>query len=85
MGNLREAIAEYAAEARLRRIEQYNLGKYKKSLSWASMQNYFNFCILEIQTDNQTMIINKPQYKLIAEYLKSEAFNTEKASVGAPA
>ena len=63
-------------DIRLKRIEKYNLRKYGRSLTASSLKHYFSFCVLEIQTDNQVLIINRLQYKLIAEYLKSERFNT---------
>lgn len=64
-------------DSRLKRIETANLKKYRKSITWCSLGSYFNPCILEAETDNKIIVINKKKYKLITDYLKSDAFNTE--------
>jgi hypothetical protein len=62
-------------DSRITRIQNHNLRKYKKSLSAVSMGIYFNPCIVEVQTDNDVVVVNKLKYKLIANYLKGLEFN----------
>jgi len=70
--------AEYVScqnfDSRLKRIQSYNLKTYGKSRSWVSMSTWFNPCIIEMR-DGKTLVINKAKYKLIADYMKSEAVN----------
>lgn len=60
---------------RLKAIETENLKKYKRSTAVVSMGLYFMPCIIELQSDNKIMVINKDKYKLIRQYMLSEEYN----------
>lgn len=61
-------------ESRMKRIEKQNLKKYGKSLSFSSLQGYFNPSVLEVDSSNQLYVINKKAYKLIRDFVTSENF-----------
>lgn len=64
-----EIISIKNFEDRIKRLEKNNIKKYKKSLSWISMLNKFNKCIIEIQIDKSTLITDKNKYKEIKKSL----------------
>lgn len=61
-------------ESRMKRIEKQNLKKYGKTLSFSSLQGYFNLSVLEVDSSNQLYVINKKAYKLIRDFVTSENF-----------
>ena len=69
-------ISYQAWDNRLKTIETKNLNKYKKSLTWSSLQLYFNDCIICIHSSDKAIEINQDKYKLIKNYIMSDKFNS---------
>ena len=63
---------------RMKSIETLNLKKYNRSTSWVSLQNYFD-CIIESNSNYNTITFNEAKYKLIRKYVMSEEFNKKSA------
>lgn len=60
---------------RLKSIEKKNIKKYKRSLTWISLEYYFNKCIIEVR--EKTIIIDEQEYKNIKKQVTSKEFNKD--------
>lgn len=54
-------------ENRMKTLEVRNLKKYGQSLTWTSLYNKFNACIIEIK--EKTLIFDEQKYKEIKQEL----------------
>lgn len=77
-----KTIAYTAWDNRLKTMETKNLNKYGRSISWCSLESYFNPCMLgtikhyKYNSPYKTITINEPKYQLIRKYVMSEEFNS---------
>lgn len=60
---------------RLKSIEKKNIKKYERSLTWISLEHYFNKCIIEVR--EKTIIIDEQEYKNIKKQVTSKEFNKD--------
>ncbi len=58
-------------ENRMKTLEIRNLKKYGHSLTWTSLLNKFNTCIIEIR--EKTIIFDEQKYKEIKQNIEKEA------------
>lgn len=67
----REFVSYKNWDNRLKSIATKNLRKYKSAVTAASLEDYFNPCIICIYSD-ETIEINREKYTLIRKYVMSE-------------
>ena len=70
----RQLVSVKNFDNRMKTIVTKTLKKYKTSLTWASLNRYFNDCILCIYGDD-LLEINEDKYKEIRKYVMSEEFH----------
>lgn len=58
-------------ENRMKTLETKNLKKYGSSLTWTSLYNKFNSCIVEIR--EKTLVFDEQKYKEIKQNIEKEA------------
>lgn len=57
-------------ENRMKSLETRNIKKYGRSLTWCSLLNKFNKCIVEVEIDKNTITFDEEKYKEI--YINSK-------------
>ena len=73
-----ERVSFENMNSRMNRIEKSNLKNYGKSLCTATLMNlHFNKAIIEIESDNDCIVLNKDMYKDIRKLVTSKEFVIE--------
>ena len=72
--NNRKFISYQSWDNRMKTIVTKNLNKYGRSLSFSSLGNYFNTCMICIHSSDKTIEFNEAKYKLIRQHVMTEEF-----------